>query len=63
MSQARSEVIEVRVSEDEKEAFRQIAELSGTTLSAWARERLRKAAARELEAEGRQVPFYQHLAK
>jgi len=31
------------------------------SMSAWMRERLRRAAAKELEAEGQQIPFYQHL--
>jgi uncharacterized protein (DUF1778 family) len=61
MKQPREETIEIRVTAEEKEAFREIAELSGTSFSAWARERLRKSAAKELEAAGRKVPFYRHL--
>jgi hypothetical protein len=44
---------------DEKRAFREAAELAGIPLSAWIRERLRRASARELADVGRQVPFLQ----
>lgn len=55
------ESFELRMSEDEKQNFRLAANLAGLSPSAWMRERLRDSAARELEAEGRQIPFYQHL--
>lgn len=53
----KAESILVRASADEKAAFRQAAELAGITLSAWMRERLRRAARSELTDSGRRVPF------
>jgi hypothetical protein len=49
--------LEVRLEEVEKQAFREAAELAGLDLSAWARERLRKASRSELEGAGRAVAF------
>ena len=43
------EYIELRLSTAEKQAFRDAAERSGIPLATWARERLRRIAARELE--------------
>lgn len=54
---SKTELIQLRLSPMEKEAFRQASELSGIALSAWMRERLRLAAIRELENAGRHVPF------
>jgi uncharacterized protein (DUF1778 family) len=54
----KTNTIEMRVSNDEKEAFRKAADISGLTLSAWIRERLRKAAVSELEHAGVPIPFY-----
>ena len=45
------------MSQQEKQGFREAAELSGIGLSTWIRERLRMAAIRELESAGRRVPF------
>jgi uncharacterized protein (DUF1778 family) len=47
----------LRLQPDEKQAFEQAAELAGVPLSAWIRERLRKAARRELEDANRPIPF------
>jgi uncharacterized protein (DUF1778 family) len=49
----------IRLDDSEKQGFERAAELAGATLSAWARERLRGAARRELIEAGEQVPFYQ----
>jgi hypothetical protein len=49
--------VEVRMTAEEKRGFQQAAELSGIALSAWIRERLRRAATRELEDAGKGVPF------
>lgn len=49
--------LDMRLQEVEKEAFRTAAELSGLDLSAWIRERLRRAAREELEQAGKPVPF------
>jgi len=53
----REELLQVRVTEPEKLAFGEAADLSGLGVSAWVRERLRAAAARELEAADRAIPF------
>ena len=51
--------LELRMTASEKEAFQEAADLVGLALSAWVRERLRAAARRELQAEGREVAFLQ----
>lgn len=43
------EYIELRVSTDEKQAFRDASDRAGIPLATWARERLRRVAIRELE--------------
>jgi hypothetical protein len=53
----RSEDLLVKLKADEKEAFRDAAQLAGLPLSAWVRERLRRVAIRELEEAARPVPF------
>lgn len=53
----REELLQVRVSGTEKEAFEDAAVLSGLALSAWVRERLRQVATRELQAAKRPVAF------
>ena len=60
---AKTESVELRVSESEKRAFREAADIAGLPMSAWMRERLRRAAAKELESQGRQIPFYQQLTE
>jgi hypothetical protein len=49
--------LDMRVDAAEKEAFRAAAELCGLDLSAWIRERLRRASRNELQAAGQPVPF------
>jgi hypothetical protein len=51
-------LLQVRVTEKEKEVFEQAANLSGLALSAWMRERLRTVARQELEATGKRVQFH-----
>lgn len=51
------EVLQIRLSEAEKQGFQAAAGLSGIALSSWVRERLRLAAIRDLESAGLQVPF------
>lgn len=51
------EYIEMRVSEAEKQAFRDAAERSGLALATWMRERLRRVAIRELENADIPVAF------
>ena len=53
----RTELLQLRLRPDEKQAFQEAAPLAGISLSAWARERLRTAAIRQLERTGRPVPF------
>ena len=53
----RTDLLQLRLSPDEKQAFQEAAALAGISLSAWVRERLRTAAIRELEGSGRSVPF------
>jgi hypothetical protein len=56
-TKAKAELLEVRLEVAEKEAFRGAAELAGLALSAWVRERLRRAARKELQEANRPVPF------
>jgi uncharacterized protein (DUF1778 family) len=51
------EYIELRLSSDEKQAFKDAAELSGMALAAWVRDRLRKATIRELEKAEKPIAF------
>jgi hypothetical protein len=53
----KSEILQIRVSDSEKEGFELAAALAGISLSSWVRERLRLTAIRELEGAGRRVPF------
>ena len=51
------ETMDVRLRFDEKQAFRDAADIAGLPLSAWVRERLRRVAARELQEADRPIPF------
>jgi len=53
----KTELLQLRVQPTEKQAFQEAADLAGIAVSAWVRERLRKAAAKELEDADRQIPF------
>jgi uncharacterized protein (DUF1778 family) len=53
----KEEYMELRLDAAEKQAFWDAAELSGMALSVWVRERLRRAAQRELEEAKRPVAF------
>jgi hypothetical protein len=55
------EILQIRVSEAEKQGFVAAAGLSGISLSSWVRERLRLAAIRDLESAGLQVPFVEAI--
>ncbi len=50
-------VLQIRVTESEKQGFAAAAELAGIPLSSWVRERLRLAAIRDLESAGQKIPF------
>lgn len=49
--------LDIRLETAEKQAFRDAADVAGLDLSAWVRERLRKAAREELEGVGRVAAF------
>ncbi len=53
----KNEILQIRLSEQEKQGFLDAAELAGIPLSSWVRERLRLAAIRDLESSGKKVPF------
>ena len=55
--QARSDILQIRITDSEKEGFELAAALAGISLSSWVRERLRITAIRELESAGQRVPF------
>jgi uncharacterized protein (DUF1778 family) len=57
----KTESLKLRLMPDEKMAFQNAADISGLPLSAWVRERLRKAATRDLETSGQEIPFLRHL--
>jgi hypothetical protein len=59
----KTEVFKVRLTEPEKRAFQESAEIAGLPLSAWVRERLRRAARVELEDAGKEIPFFQDLSE
>lgn len=49
----RTEYLELRLTENEKRAFTEAANIAGIGVSTWVRERLRRAVIRELEEAGR----------
>ena len=53
----KSESMLIRAETGEKEAFRKAAEIAGIPVSAWVRERLRRAARIELVDAGERVAF------
>ena len=53
----KSKSILLRLGGSEKEGFSNAATVAGIPLSVWMRERLRRAATRELGEAGRQIPF------
>jgi hypothetical protein len=53
----KSQTLQIRITDSEKDGFELAAALAGISLSSWVRERLRLAAIRELEGAGRKVPF------
>jgi antitoxin component of RelBE/YafQ-DinJ toxin-antitoxin module len=53
----KSESVLMRLDPEEKEAFKQAAELAGITLSSWIRERLRRSAIKELEEAAIPIAF------
>ena len=55
----KSELVKMRLTASEKATFQQAADLAGIPLSAWMRERLRKAAVKELEDASLPIAFLQ----
>lgn len=57
-----SESLLVRLDANEKQAFKDAAKLAGVSLSAWARERLRQIATRELKSAAQPIAFMKRFA-
>jgi predicted HicB family RNase H-like nuclease len=57
----KTELFNLRLTDEEKQAFSMCATLSGIPMAAWVRERLRKAAIRDLEEAGQKIPFLRVL--
>jgi len=53
----KGEYLEVRLDAEEKQAFKEAADLLGLPLSTWVRMNLRQIAKKLLEDAGRKVPF------
>ena len=53
----KTEFFKLRLTDKEKQAFTLCASVSGIPVAAWVRERLRKAAIRDLEEAGQKIPF------
>ena len=53
----KAQVLQIRLTDTEKQGFAAAADLAGIPLSSWVRERLRLAAIRDLESAGLKVPF------
>jgi len=58
----KTDIMKVRVGEGEKHAFEEAAALAGISLSAWIRERLRRAARIELADVGKRAQFLTEAA-
>ncbi len=59
----RDDRFELRLEPAEKRAFKDAADLAGVPLASWVRERLRRAAIRELEEANRQIAFLSYPSK
>jgi hypothetical protein len=57
VSELRTEDLLVKLKVDEKEAFKDAADLAGVSLSTWVRERLRRVAMNELQEAARPIAF------
>lgn len=53
----KAQILQIRLTNEEKQGFQAAANLAGISMSSWVRERLRLAAIRELENAGQKVPF------
>ena len=61
MKKRKGDLLKLRVQIEEKESFQTAADLAGVSLSAWARERLRKVALVELKEAGQSIAFLKAL--
>jgi hypothetical protein len=57
----RNEDLLVKLKADEKEAFKDAANLAGVSLSTWVRERLRQVAIKELQSASQPIAFLRNL--
>jgi predicted HicB family RNase H-like nuclease len=57
----KSEILQIRITDTEKQGFELAAAICGISLSSWVRERLRLATIRELEGAGQKVPFVSEI--
>ncbi len=57
----KAQVLQIRLSDAEKQGFQIAANLAGIPLSSWVRERLRLAAIRDLESAGQKIPFVEPI--
>ncbi len=55
------ETLLIRLDSDEKQTFQDAAKILGTPLSTWARQRLRQAAIKDLEAVGHPIEFFKKI--
>lgn len=56
-ARSKGDYLDVRLEPAEKQAFKEAADLAGLALSAWVRERLRRAARDELGGAGQPIAF------
>lgn len=57
----KTKVLQIRLTDSEKQGFQAAADLAGIPLSSWVRERLRLAAIRDLESAGQKIPFIEPI--
>jgi hypothetical protein len=57
LAMPKAQVLQIRLTDEEKQGFSAAAHLAGIPLSSWVRERLRLAAIRDLESAGQKIPF------
>lgn len=57
----KTQILQIRLTEAEKQGFQTAADLAGIAMSAWVRERLRLASIRELESAGQKIPFVEPI--
>ena len=59
---AKEQILQIRLTDEEKQGFQAAASLAGISMSSWVRERLRLAAIRDLESAGQKIPFVAPLS-